>query len=89
MMNVQNNKFKLLLAAGAVSMALTGCGGSDGSDGNPGNPGGPAADAIEVLHLDVTKVKYFTLMSPRLNTTTAHPQSQSLRPTRKIFLLSV
>ncbi|QYJ92573.1 OmcA/MtrC family decaheme c-type cytochrome [Shewanella spartinae] len=58
MMNVQNNKFKLLLAAGAVSMALTGCGGSDGSDGNPGNPGGPAADAIEVLHLDVTKVEY-------------------------------
>ncbi|CAM2858980.1 OmcA/MtrC family decaheme c-type cytochrome [Shewanella loihica] len=57
-MNVQNNKFKLLLAAGAVSMALTGCGGSDGSDGNPGNPGGPAADAIEVLHLDVTKVEY-------------------------------
>ncbi|WP_345778756.1 OmcA/MtrC family decaheme c-type cytochrome [Shewanella sp. Isolate7] len=57
-MNVQNNKFKLLLAAGAVSMALTGCGGSDGNDGNPGNPGGPAADAIEVLHLDVTKVEY-------------------------------
>ncbi|MCL1042143.1 MULTISPECIES: OmcA/MtrC family decaheme c-type cytochrome [Shewanella] len=58
MMNVQHNKFKLLIAAGAVSMALTGCGGSDGKDGNPGNPGGPAADAIEVLHLDVTKVDY-------------------------------
>ncbi|ASJ96291.1 OmcA/MtrC family decaheme c-type cytochrome [Shewanella marisflavi] len=58
MMNVQHNKFKLLLAAGAVSMALTGCGGSDGKDGNPGNPGGPAADAIKVLHLDVTKVDY-------------------------------
>ncbi len=57
-MNVDNKKFKLLLAAGAVSMALTGCGGSDGSDGEDGNPGGPAADAIQVLNLEVTKVTY-------------------------------
>ncbi|QLE84960.1 OmcA/MtrC family decaheme c-type cytochrome [Shewanella sp. Scap07] len=58
MMNVENKKFKLLLAAGAVSMALTGCGGSDGSDGEDGNPGGPAADAIQILNLEVTKVTY-------------------------------
>ncbi|GIU23259.1 cytochrome c [Shewanella colwelliana] len=58
MMNVQNNKFALLLAAGAVSMALSGCGGSDGSDGNPGEPGGPAAEYINTLNLDVTKVAY-------------------------------
>lgn len=58
MMNVQNNKFKLLLAAGAVSMALSGCGGSDGDNGNPGNPGGPAAPAINTLNLDVTSVTY-------------------------------
>lgn len=58
MMNVQNNKFKLLLAAGAVSMALSGCGGSDGDNGNPGNPGGPAAPAINTLNLDVKSVTY-------------------------------
>lgn len=57
-MNVQNNKFALLLAASAVSLALTGCGGDDGTPGNPGNPGGPAADVVNVLTLDVTEVKY-------------------------------
>ena len=57
-MNVKNNKFALLLAASAVSLALTGCGGDDGTDGNPGNPGGPAADVVNVLNLDVTKVTY-------------------------------
>ncbi|WP_040572117.1 OmcA/MtrC family decaheme c-type cytochrome [Shewanella benthica] len=58
MMNVINNKYALFLAASAVSLALTGCGGDDGTDGNPGNPGGPAADVVNVLNLDVTKVTY-------------------------------
>lgn len=57
-MNVKNNKFALLLAASAVSMALTGCGGDDGTDGNPGKPDGPAAEYINTLNLDVTKVTY-------------------------------
>ncbi|WP_326490246.1 OmcA/MtrC family decaheme c-type cytochrome [Shewanella sp. AS1] len=57
-MKVQNNKFALLLAAGAVSIALSGCGGSDGKDGEPGNPGGPAAQEINTLNLDITKVAY-------------------------------
>ena len=57
-MNVKNNNIALLLAASAVSMALTGCGGGDGNDGNPGNPGGPAAEVVNVLNLDVTKVTY-------------------------------
>lgn len=34
MMNAQTTKIALLLAASAVTMALTGCGGSDGNDGN-------------------------------------------------------
>ncbi|MGS0730026.1 cytochrome C, partial [Shewanella sp. 0m-11] len=58
MMNTNKSKIALLLAAGAVSMALTGCGGDDGNDGNPGNPGGPAADVINVLNLKVTDVTY-------------------------------
>ncbi|MCL1147947.1 OmcA/MtrC family decaheme c-type cytochrome [Shewanella sp. 10N.261.52.F9] len=58
MMNVKKSKIALLLAAGAVSMALTGCGGDDGKDGNPGNPGGPAADYINTLNLKVTDVTY-------------------------------
>ncbi|MCL1093230.1 OmcA/MtrC family decaheme c-type cytochrome [Shewanella kaireitica] len=58
MMNVKKSKIALLLAAGAVSMALTGCGGDDGTDGNPGNPGGPAADYINTLNLKVTDVTY-------------------------------
>ena len=58
MMNKQNNKFALLLAASAVSMALTGCGGDDGNAGNPGKPGGPAANVINTLNLDVTNVNY-------------------------------
>ena len=57
-MNVKNNKFALLLAASAVSLALTGCGGDDGNSGEDGNPGGPAADVVNVLNLDVTKVTY-------------------------------
>lgn len=57
-MNVKNNNIALLLAASAVSMALTGCGGSDGNEGNPGKPGGPAAEVVNVLNLDVTKVTY-------------------------------
>ncbi|MGS0679721.1 OmcA/MtrC family decaheme c-type cytochrome [Shewanella sp. 125m-7] len=57
-MNTNKSKIALLLAAGAVSMALTGCGGDDGNDGNPGNPGGPAADVINVLNLKVTDVTY-------------------------------
>lgn len=57
-MNVQNNKFALLLAASAVSLALTGCGGDDGNNGEDGNPGGPAAEVVNVLNLDVTKVTY-------------------------------
>jgi len=58
MMNIKNKKFALLLAASAVSMALTGCGGDDGTDGNPGKPDGPAAEHINTLNLDVTKVTY-------------------------------
>ncbi|MGS0690668.1 OmcA/MtrC family decaheme c-type cytochrome [Shewanella sp. 30m-9] len=58
MMNTNKSKIALLLAAGAVSMALTGCGGDDGNDGNPGNPGGPAADYINTLNLKVTDVTY-------------------------------
>ncbi|MCL1049861.1 OmcA/MtrC family decaheme c-type cytochrome [Shewanella abyssi] len=58
MMNVKKSKIALLLAASAVSMALTGCGGDDGTDGNPGNPGGPAADYINTLNLKVTDVTY-------------------------------
>ncbi|MEZ9819421.1 OmcA/MtrC family decaheme c-type cytochrome [Shewanella sp. 10N.286.45.A1] len=58
MMNVKKSKIALLLAAGAVSMALTGCGGDDGTDGNPGNPGGPAAEYINTLNLKVTDVTY-------------------------------
>ncbi|MCL1058953.1 OmcA/MtrC family decaheme c-type cytochrome [Shewanella gelidimarina] len=58
MMNVNKSKIALLLAASAVSMALTGCGGDDGTDGNPGNPGGPAADYINTLNLKVTDVTY-------------------------------
>ncbi|WP_332871145.1 MULTISPECIES: OmcA/MtrC family decaheme c-type cytochrome [unclassified Shewanella] len=57
-MNVNKSKIALLLAASAVSMALTGCGGDDGTDGNPGNPGGPAADYINTLNLKVTDVTY-------------------------------
>ncbi|GIU44283.1 cytochrome c [Shewanella sairae] len=57
-MNTNKSKIALLLAAGAVSMALTGCGGDDGNDGNPGNPGGPAADYINTLNLKVTDVTY-------------------------------
>lgn len=57
-MNVENNKFKLLLAASAVSLALTGCGGSDGNDGEDGKPGGPAAETIETLNLNITQVTY-------------------------------
>ncbi len=58
MMNTNKSKIALLLAAGAVSMALTGCGGDDGNDGNPGNPGAPAADYINTLNLKVTDVTY-------------------------------
>jgi OmcA/MtrC family decaheme c-type cytochrome len=58
MMNVKNNNIALLLAASAVSMALTGCGGSDGNEGNPGNPGSPAAEIVNDLNLNVTKVTY-------------------------------
>lgn len=58
MMNVKNTQYALLLAASAVSLALTGCGGDDGTDGTPGNPGGPAADVVNILNLDVTKVTY-------------------------------
>ncbi|GIU10398.1 cytochrome c [Shewanella sp. MBTL60-112-B1] len=57
-MNTNKSKIALLLAAGAVSMALTGCGGDDGNDGDNGNPGGPAADVINVLNLKVTDVTY-------------------------------
>ncbi|MCL1097429.1 OmcA/MtrC family decaheme c-type cytochrome [Shewanella gelidii] len=53
-----NSKKSIMLIASAITLALTGCGGSDGSSGEPGNPGGPAAEAIETLHLKVTKVTY-------------------------------
>ncbi|MDT3306871.1 OmcA/MtrC family decaheme c-type cytochrome [Shewanella vaxholmensis] len=58
MMNAQTTKIALLLAASAVTMALTGCGGSDGNDGNPGEPGGEPAGSIHKLNLDITKVNY-------------------------------
>ncbi|WP_345773503.1 OmcA/MtrC family decaheme c-type cytochrome [Shewanella sp. Isolate11] len=57
-MNVQKNKFALLLAASAVSIALSGCGGDDGKDGEPGNSGGTAAQEINTLNLDITQVTY-------------------------------
>ncbi|PWF64670.1 cytochrome C [Shewanella sp. BC20] len=58
MMNAQKSKIALLLAASAVTLALTGCGGSDGNDGKPGEPGGEPAGSIHKLNLDITKVNY-------------------------------
>ncbi|MGL5395079.1 MAG: multiheme c-type cytochrome, partial [Shewanella sp.] len=58
MMNAKKSKIALLLAASAISMALTGCGGSDGTDGNPGEPGGEPAGTIHKVNLDITKVSY-------------------------------
>ncbi|AVT46253.1 OmcA/MtrC family decaheme c-type cytochrome [Shewanella baltica] len=55
MMNAQTTKIALLLAASAVTMALTGCGGSDGNDGNPGEPGGEPAPAIQTLNFTFDK----------------------------------
>ena len=55
MMNAQKSKFALLLAASAVTMALTGCGGSDGNDGKPGEPGGEPAPAIQKLNFTFNK----------------------------------
>jgi len=57
-MNAKKSKIALLLAASAISMALTGCGGSDGTDGNPGEPGGEPAGTIHKVNLDITKVSY-------------------------------
>ncbi len=57
-MKIINNKYALLLATSAISLALTGCGGGDGSDGHDGIDSGMAADVINVLNLDVTKVTY-------------------------------
>ncbi|MBV7316561.1 OmcA/MtrC family decaheme c-type cytochrome [Shewanella sp. NIFS-20-20] len=53
MMNTQLKKIALLLATGALTVGLAGCG-SDGDNGTPGKPGGPAADAVAQLHLDIT-----------------------------------
>lgn len=50
MMNTHKSKVALWLAAGALSMALTGCGGDDGSDGDTGTPGGEPAGAITTLN---------------------------------------
>ncbi|QUN07126.1 OmcA/MtrC family decaheme c-type cytochrome [Shewanella yunxiaonensis] len=53
MMNASNSKFALLLAAGALSMTLTGCGGSDGADGaagSDGSAGGSPAMTIDALN---------------------------------------
>lgn len=58
MMNAQTTKIALLLAASAVTMALTGCGGSDGNNGNDGSDGGEPAGSIQTLNLDITKVSY-------------------------------
>ncbi|MFB2761764.1 OmcA/MtrC family decaheme c-type cytochrome, partial [Shewanella xiamenensis] len=55
MMNAKKSKFALLLAASAVTMALTGCGGSDGNDGKPGEPGGEPAPAIQKLNFTFNK----------------------------------
>ena len=52
MMNAHNTKIALLLAAGAMSMALTGCGGDDGKEGNPGKPGGEPAGTIQTLNFN-------------------------------------
>ncbi len=57
MMNLKNNKFALLLAASAVSIALSGCG-DDGKDGTDGLAGGNPAEAINTLNLDITNVTY-------------------------------
>ncbi|PTA49841.1 cytochrome C [Shewanella morhuae] len=55
MMNTHKTKIALLLAASAVTMALTGCGGSDGNSGEPGEPGGEPAGAIKTLNFTFEK----------------------------------
>ncbi|MGI2259331.1 OmcA/MtrC family decaheme c-type cytochrome [Shewanella sp. GXUN23E] len=57
-MNTKYSKLALLVASGALSVALSGCGGDDGNPGNPGKPGGPAADSVAALNLDVTNVSH-------------------------------
>ncbi|MFQ6370464.1 OmcA/MtrC family decaheme c-type cytochrome [Shewanella sp. YIC-542] len=53
MMNASKSKYALMLAAGALSMALGGCGGSDGEDGakgSDGTAGGSPAMTLESLN---------------------------------------
>lgn len=58
MMNTKKSKIALLLAASALSMALTGCGsdGKNGPDGTPGTPGGEPAGAIKQVNIQFTNV---------------------------------
>ena len=58
MMNTKHSKLALMVASGALTVALSGCGGDDGNPGNPGNPGGPAASSVAQLHLDVTDISH-------------------------------
>lgn len=53
MMNAQNIKVALLLAAG---LTLTGCGGDDGEDGQPGQPGGSPAGSVTDLNFTFNNV---------------------------------
>ncbi len=58
MMNTKYTKLAMLVASGALTVALSGCGGDDGNAGNPGNPGGPAATSVAQLNLDVTGISH-------------------------------
>ncbi|MCF1430453.1 MAG: OmcA/MtrC family decaheme c-type cytochrome [Shewanella sp.] len=55
MMNTKYTKLATLIATGALTVALSGCG---GDDGNPGKPGGPAAKTITELNLDITQLAH-------------------------------
>lgn len=55
MMNASKSKYALLLVAGALSMALSGCGGSDGADGASGSDGAAGGSpAMTINNLNFT-----------------------------------
>ncbi len=57
---MKKNRFTLLLAASAVSIALTGCGGDDGNNGADGKPGDVAVsiDSVAAVHTQVEQASY-------------------------------
>ncbi len=55
MMNANKTKLAMMLSVGAMTMALTGCGG-DGNEGQPGQPGGIPADTATVLNINYDNV---------------------------------